>query len=233
MGGCGRLGFDEDAVAIVAPLLELVTECGVAPSSADVEIVNDGTTTLVIEQVTATGGFTVSTPLPLVIQPGATGSLGVAPPAAVIGTDLPNTVKTGVLTIVTNEEAAPEHSIDLSARVFGAQIAIVDGLGAPVSLRFTSNNACPSGTLLYAMNTGNRAASLTQMPASRLFATSAFTGPIDAGTSGVFSVRALTTGPCSGIDTISYTVTGSACSITPAVFDASFTITGLISCSCS
>lgn len=233
VAGCGRVGFGEDAVAIVAPPLELVTECGVAPASTAVEIVNDGTTALVIEQATATGGFTVSTPMPLVIQPGATGALGVVPPAAVIGTDVAKAVKAGVLTIVTNEEDAPVHAIDLAARVVGAQITFIDGFGAPVNLTFSSNNACPPGQNVFVMNSGNRPASLSPLPASRFVVTTLFNGPIDGGISGQVTVSALTSGPCSGTETIAYTVTGSSCSSTPAVFDASFTITGLNSCSCS
>lgn len=235
LASCGRLGFSEDAIAIVTPPLELVTECGVEPSPGDVEILNDGTIPLVIEGATTTGGFSVLTPLPVVIQPEQSATLSIMPPAAVIGTDVSGALKTGILTLSTNEGVYLTHTFDLIARVVGAQLGFA-GASMPVTLTFSAASACPVAQGVTFVNTGDRDMSLALIPPATSFkVTDGFAGSwtLDAGSSSYVSVAVDTAGPCSGSATVAYAVTGSVCSANPAVFDATFTITGLGNCACS
>jgi hypothetical protein len=235
MAGCGRLGFGQDAIAIVTPPLEIMTECGVEPTSADVEITNDGSTPLVIERFETTGGFGMTSKLPVVIDPGATTSLSVVAPPAVIGTDVSGSTKTGTLTLFTNDTEEPEHTITLEARVVGAQLAFDAGGGVslPVTLTFSADMACPAPKGVAMYNNGDRPATFTLTAPSSFRVSPPFTGTLDAGQSGFFQVRPLTSGPCTGSEAITYAVTGSVCSSVPAVLDASFMITGAQNCSCS
>jgi len=235
MAGCGRLGFGSDAVAIVTPSIAVTTECGVAPTPSEIEITNDGTTALVVQRVEATGGFRVTDKLPFTVEPGATRTLSVMPPAAVIGTDVSGSIKAGTLTLYTNDSEEPAHEINLEARVVGAQIAFDTGGGVsmPVTLTFSATNACPLFQGVTIHNKGDRPATLSLTAPSSFVVSNAFAGTLDAGQSGSFQVRVLTSGPCTGSEAISYAVTGSVCSSIPAVLDATFAITGATSCSCS
>jgi len=230
---CGRLGFGEDAAAVVTPPVELVTECGVEPVPGSVEIVNDGTIALVVEAATTTGGFTVVTPLPLVIEAGENGALAIAPPAAVIGTDVSGAIKTGTLTIVTNDGASRSQTLDLSARVVGAQLQL-NGSAMPVALTFSANNACPADQFVTFVNKGDRPVTLQLEAQQPGFQVQFFLGgTLDAGNSSTAGIAVDTAAPCSGSATITYAVTGSLCSANPVVFDASFTITNAANCACS
>lgn len=234
MTACGRMGFGTDAVAIVTPPLEIVTECGVEPTPATVEIMNDGSTPLVIERAEATGGFQITSRMPVTIEPGATASLDILAPPAVIGTDVSGAIKTGTLTVFTNAEE-PEHTIELAARVVGAQIAFDAGGGItmPVTLTFSADNACPAPKGVTIYNNGDRPATFTLTSPSSFRIPAPFAGTLDAGQSGFFQVRVLTSAACTGSETISYAVTGSVCSSVPAVLDATFSITNAASCFCS
>jgi len=235
LAACGRLGFDQDAVALVTPPLQFVTECGVAPAPGLVEVTNDGTTLLVIERADTTGGFQVVSTMPLTIEPGATASLELRAPAAVIGTDVSGSTKAGTLTLFTNDSETPEHTIDLEARVVGAQIAFDTGGGMtmPVTLTFSANNMCPGPKGVAIYNNGDRPATFTLTSPSSFAIPVPFAGTLDAGQSGFFEVRVRTSGPCTGAETITYMVTGSVCSAVPAVLDASYSITSVGTCSCS
>lgn len=232
LSACGRLGFGSDAVAVVTPPLQLVTECGVAPEPAIVEITSEGTTPLVIQRAEATGGFTVVSRLPVTIEPGATTRVSILAPAAVIGTDVSGSIKSGVVTLFTNDSEEPKHTFTVEARVVGAQIAF-DAGGGSVTLTFSADNACPAPKGVTIYNTGDRPATFTLTSPSNFRIPAPFSGTLDAGQSGFFEVQVLTAGPCTGSEKITYAVTGSVCSSVPAVLDASYSISAPGSCSCS
>lgn len=224
------------AMATFPATLTTTATCGVAvPATADVAVMNTGSEPLIIASATATGGFTVTTTTPLTIAPGASATLTVRPPAAVIGTDVGGTTKTGMLAFVTNETGAPTRTVALSATVNGANLALVDNAGAALpAIMFTSGSGCPVSQEVFLRNTGNLAATVTSPSASGFgfggFSPSAVVG---AGETINQPVSVSTLGPCTGTATVSYQATGTICTTLPVTLNASFTISGQSSCFCS
>jgi hypothetical protein len=234
LGACGRIGFGDSPVAAVATSLALRSECGVAVTPGELAIENQGTAPLVIDQATATGGFSIVTPLPVTIAPGAVAALRVAPPPAVIGTDVGGAQKTGVLTIVTNEGETPSRDIALTATVVGANIAITDATSAALTLTFSgSSGLCPAPQPAYLANTGNAPVTLDAGAASGLALSGFSGGTLDPGASAMVLVWVTTGSACVGSGAVTYVVTGSACTTTPTVLQATFNITGSSSCFCT
>lgn len=234
---CGRFNFEPfelSGQAIVPAQLELGARCGAATgTTGTIEIENGGDAELEVFSAAATSGFVVLTPTPIVIAPGARANLDVQAPAAVVGTDVPGTLKAGVLTLTLNDGLA---TVDLTATVTGAELAVTSasmpGMPLVLDLQGTSG-LCPNVIGGIVENTGGGTAVLT-LSASSGFAISGFSGGTLADSeSSSFSVRAITNGSCSGVGTISYTATGDVCATTPTVLAATFVITGSSTCLCS
>lgn len=237
---CGRLGFEELAdgpVAAVPPTLAVDVECGAPlPPPSAVRVTNTGGDELRITSAQATGGFTVVTTLPLVIAPGDVASLEIRPPAAVIGTDRDGSQRTGSLDLVTNEDGLASHQVALVATILGANVELTDLMSQPLSaLAFSAGSgACPTSKTAQVTNTGSRAIQVAIEPTSSFAIAAGVSGVmVGPGSSAVFSVRPLTSGPCSGADVLAVAVTGPVCAVTPSVLQATFDITGASTCACS
>lgn len=236
---CGRLGFDEPRttsapVASVNALLETTSECGIlTPPGVDLVIKNLGDEDLEVLEATPTGGFAVDAVLPLVIAPGDEVRVAVRPPAAVIGTDRGGDIRSGQLTLVTNDPAATETVVELQTTILGATIAVTDLAMQPVTLTFVSaTGACPAPQLVKLINLGNLPVTVDNAGGTGL-ATGFSTVSLDPGSNTTINVRPETNNACSFTGQLTYTVTGSVCSATPGVLMASVNITGASSCVCS
>lgn len=249
---CGRLGFDDRAgdpggklpdgasldtvtagpVAMLAASVMTTTLCGGASATEALTVANVGTGDLVISAADATGGFSMSTPLPLTIPGGASRDLTVVPPDAVIGTDRGGDIKAGTLTLTTNAADA-SRVVNLASTVVGATLEVQAGSDGS-SLAFSgSSGVCPAPQLVSIRNVGNASASLS-VDGSPGFAFTGFSGgALDPDASTSSAVRPFTFDACAGNGTVKYIVTGNVCSVSPAVVTLSFTITGSSSCSCT
>jgi len=239
-GGCGRLGFDSpeldpdtEAVAEVAASLEVTTECGAfSLTEGSLAIRNVGADELVIEDAEATGGFSITTVLPISIAPGEQAALAIAAPAAVIGTDRGGDLKSGELTLYTNE-AIVARTVALSARVVGANIEFRSSGNQPLDLTFSaSSGLCPPARELQVHNSGTEPVMVSASSSVGLASTFS-SGMIDPNTASSGFLRATTSGPCVGTGTLTYMITGTSCTATPVVLMSSLTITGAGNCSCS
>ncbi len=237
---CGRLNFEPiepielSGQAIVPAQLDLGARCGAATgTTGTIEIENAGDADLEVFSAEATAGFVVLTPTPIVVTPGARAKVDVQAPAAVIGTDVPGSLKSGVLTLTLNDGLA---TVELTATVTGAALAVTSASmpGAPLVLDLQgSSGICPNVIGGILENKGGGTAILT-LGASAGFAITGFSGgTLAESESSSFSVRAITNGPCSGVGTITYTATGDVCATTPTVLTATFMITGASTCLCS
>jgi hypothetical protein len=234
---CGRVSFEPielSGQAVVPAQLDLGARCGAATgTTGTIEIENAGDADLEVFSADASNGFVVLTQTPIVVAPGARAKVDVQAPAAVIGTDVPGSLKSGVLTLTLNDGLA---TVDLTATVTGAELAVTSASmpGAPLVLDLQgSSGSCPNVIGGILENTGGGTAVLS-LAASAGFAITGFSGgTLAESESSSFSVRAITNGPCSGVGTISYTATGDVCSTTPTVLTATFVITGSSSCLCS
>lgn len=230
---CGRLGFDDGAPpALSVPAsLRLETECGVAPITYPLEILNTGATVIRIDDVASAGGFAIEDALPLEIAPGDSFKLAVRPPAAVIGTDRGGDTKAGTLTLLTTDGA---YTVELAADVRGANVDLTDLGGLPLTLTF-SGPQCPAPITARVLNSGNRPASV-DLPSTSAFRITGFASGdllVAGGASMTLDVRPYTSNECANSETISFVVTGSVCTTTPIVLQASFDLTGSSSCACS
>lgn len=255
LGGCGEdeqvfvdaAGIDARAIdaveadaslAVAAFPASLTTSaaCGVAvPATTDVTVMNTGTQDLVIASASASGGFTVTTATPITITPGASAALTVRPPASVIGTDVGGSTKTGVLSFVTNETGAPTRTVALEVTVDGANLALVDGAGAPLaSVMFTATSSCPSTQEISIRNTGNSGATV-QLPSASGFGFAGFSpsSAVGPGETIISYVDVFTLSPCNGTATVMYQASGTVCTTLPLTLSASFAIAGQSSCFCS
>ncbi|MBC7975829.1 MAG: hypothetical protein H7138_12705, partial [Myxococcales bacterium] len=229
-------------VAVVASTLTATAECGVAtPPAVDLMISNSGTADLVIRSAMVEGGFTVATALPVTVAPGAQRALSIVPPAAVIGTDRGGGTKTGTLTLVTNEIAMGERTVELTANVLGANLAFTDEAGAAIVLAFAgTSGACPVSKTVFVRNTGTSTLTLGAASASA-FAFSAYSGAFGGFSGGTLApgafvtqeIRPVTDVACTGSGPVTYAVSGTVCSAPNAAVVGAFNITGASSCFCS
>jgi len=242
---CGRLGFEDmsdssvgdgEPIAVFESSLALTTTCGSTPIATPLAVQNKGTGPLRIEDASVTGGFRVATSLPLTIAPGETRTIEVIPPAAVIGTDLGGSQKSGVLALTTNESTAmgfAPREVALVADVAGANLTVTGAGMAPVQLMFTgSSGLCPEAKTVFIRNTGTDPVTVSAAEATA-FSTSFAGGSIEPGAAQEDNVRVNTPSACAAMGTVVYAVTGSVCSVTPVVLQASFDIMGSTSCYCS
>ena len=188
---------------------------------------------------TADNGFVV-TPSALTIAAGASGSLSVQPPAAVIGTDVGGSTIDGTLTITTNALANATQQLALASTVFGANIRLLDAVGRPISaVTFTANQQCPAEQTIFVQNFGNTPTSVAITTANfDLFRFNDFVPStfIPAGSTVSHSLAVWTPSHndvCNGAETVQYTATGPICTVLPVNLQASFNITGLGSCFCT
>ncbi len=241
LAACGRLGFDEartgaDAgmphAVLDATSIALTSECGVAqPPTAALAIDNDGDGDLVITSATTTGGFTVVTALPLTIAPGASTTLEIAPPVAVIGTDVAGDVVTGTLALVANDPAIPP--VGLATEIAGANIAI-ELNGLPVTtLTFSGLSSCPGPDTLTVHNTGTLPGTIAFTGTSNVEIGGFAGGSLAASGSSTLVATPVTSACMVNGGYILYTVTGSVCTTTPATLAVKINIVGTSACSCS
>lgn len=243
-GGCGddddRVGKLPDApagppIADVAAALATSTQCGVqSPASANLMISNTGGTELVISGAEASGGFSVTSTLPLTIPARSQGMLAVRPPAAVVGTDRAGNVKSGTLTLTTNESSST-RTIALTAAV-RSNVELTNQEGAPISLAFTSpTSSCPAPKTVYIKNTGTTPVTFGRPTASGRFLFDGFTsGTIAAGgmEQTTYTLH-IDDQLCSGNATVSYSLTGEACGASTLSLPATFSISQASGCFCS
>ena len=243
LAACGRIGFDNPVddggsgapAASVQAELDLTIECGdIAPPAQALAITNTGDADLVIASAMPSPGFSVTTALPLTIPAGQTASLAVAPPMAVIGTDLAGAIKAGQLEIATND-ATGSYTIALSAKVMGANIGFLDGNGQQVTAYvFTgTSGACPAPATFELANTGDEDASAVLSGNSAVLVVNP-PPTISAGSAESFVLRPQAAGACSSSGGfVQYVITGPVCTDTPVVLAVDYDITGSSSCFCS
>lgn len=213
----------------------LSTTCGqAAPAPFDLLVTNTGTADLVISAATATGGFAVTTTLPLTIAAGGHATVSVRAPAAVIGTDRGGSMKTGTLTITSNITAAPTHTVELAALVMGANLVFTDEADQPIAenLAFSSNSTCPLPANVRLRNTGNLAIVVGNHSSASGFAFDGFSGgTIEAGAFATQLIEVRTDFDCQGSASVAYEVTGIVCTTPTVTLPVVFNI-NQSSCSC-
>ncbi len=225
-------------IAVVSAAPAMSASCGGASTTpVNITVQNTGDAPLTITSATASGGFILGTTFPLTIAANASTTVSIRPPLAVIGTDVGGSTKSGNLSLVTNEIGTPTRTVALASTVMGANLALTDSAGNPVtSASFTATQACPASQRLYVRNTGNLTANVQIATANfQLFQFSGFspssTIPPSTGVSHALSVWTVQNA-CTGTETIQYTATGTICRL-PGSLAASFNISGQSSCFCS
>jgi hypothetical protein len=242
LAGCGRIGFEAGGAdagppigSAVGPRLDLLaapamtTTCGRAPATYDLTVRNSGDRDLVIDKVTVTGDPFGVIAIPATLRPGESGTITLAPPRAVVGTDLPDDTKRGQLVIQANTDA-PVAPVDVTAKVIGANLTII----APSPFEFSAaSGLCPAARNVVVKNLGNADASIEpQLPLH--FAISGLSGGvIAAGAMKTVAVRAVTSAECAGSGRIVFEASEGAICKAPAPLNATFNITGSSSCACS
>ncbi len=241
---CGRIGFDSERVAadgaagapvaMISPPAQLTSTCGdLAPAASLMLIANSGDAPLIVTSATATAGFSVQASLPIAIDPGGQTMIAVAPPVAVIGTDLGGATKSGTVTLTTND-AAGSHVVPVSTTIVGANFTVTDLGGGNPDLAFSgASGTCPQPEPLLIKNTGNAAAMVNASGSGAIVLTGFSGGTISANAVASSAAYPVSEGPCSGIGNVTYTVTGATCTVTPIVLAGSFNIVGASSCLCS
>jgi hypothetical protein len=225
---CGRIGFDDEPFLVETPP-GAEARCGQAAATIAVAITNTADALIEID-ANATGGFTIETALPLAIAAGATELLSVRAPVAVIGTDIPGTVKVGTLEIRAGDAT---RTYPLTSTVVGASLELTDENGTPLSLAFDSDVTCPAPVTARLVNTGTTTAIIAFIATPRVAVDGFSDGPLAPGASMTFSLRPVTASSCTGSFELSFTATGDVCDTVPAVLPGDFSINGSSSCSCS
>jgi hypothetical protein len=211
------------------------TTCGVSPApTTDITVGNSGTADLVITAAAATGGFTVVTSFPVTVAPGATATLTIRAPQAVIGTNLAGTTMTGTLTLTSNESGG-SPTVALSSPVSGANLALSDVAGSPLTmLAFNAGSGCPASQTVRVTNTGNMVASINNASGSSfLFSGWSPSTTLGPGSSAQHTVSLYTFGPCTGSESVSYSASGSVCTVTPLPLSLTFNVGSGSGCFCS
>jgi len=224
------------AIARYATTVDTTATCGVVmPDTVELTVFNDGNAPLTISAATATGGFTVTTTLPLEIAPGASGALTVRPPAAVVGTDRGGTSKTGLLTFTTNT-AVQGAAVTLTSVVQGANLSFENSAGEAITgVNLTVASGCPAPQAVFIRNTGNLEAQVTNVSASGTFSVGQLSpsSTVAPGSTINHDVGPFTFSACSGTSMVTYQVTGTVCTATPLTLTTTLNVTGQSSCFCS
>ena len=220
------------------------TECGNVPDASSLTLANTGDRPLVIAKLTGTQNVVVtdqlttaavavpsftlqSLPLPMTIGPGTSARIDVIPPAAIVGTDVGGTIKTGSFTVETG--AGMITQVNLAATVVGANLAIT--VPATTTINMVSSG-CPSQTVTLA-NSGNATAQISVTVSSGL-GLAGFTSGAIAQTRNTM-VRAVTSSECSasGLTMQYQVVSGIVCQAPPSTLTVNYQINGGSPCSCS
>jgi len=225
-------------IAMVPPSASMTSVCGQAlPATVDLTVSNGGDQPLVVSAASATGGFTVTTSLPVTVPAGGSMPLTIRPPAAVIGTDLGGSQRTGTLTLTTNQGGAPP-TVALSTDILGANLELLDGLGNPLTaLSLSSSAGCPGPATVSVRNTGTSTVTVASGSAT-YFAFSGWSpGSTVAPGSGVVSTQirawSLADNGCSHTEVLDFTATGTVCTANPIQLTAVYTVAGQSACFCS
>lgn len=228
-----------DAPAVMltyAARVDLAAECGGAVTPATLTVRNDGGADVTITGLDATAGFTLDASLPLALATGAEVAITVTPPAAVIGTDRGGTEVTGALTITTAEAGALPATVALVSAIHGANLELVDTLGAPLAtLTMGGTSACPSPATVGIRNTGDGPATIgVSVASSSPFTFGSFASDVvGPGQTISHQIGVFVLGGCEGTGTVEYTAGGAVCTTTPAVLNVSYSMVGTSSCFCS
>lgn len=226
---------NDGPAALVPTNIPFAVSCGAAeqPEPVRFQVINSGNEVLRVTSATATNGFVVTGELPVEIQPGAAVSLQVRAPAAVIGTDVGGSIKTGKLTLETND---PRGASDISLRssIHGANLVLTNATGAPLpklDLTSASQSSCPPPASVFLKNTGDVDAVVAvgenDYPIERISDSST----IAAGKSAEFEVSPILGSDCQTAGQIIYQVTGEVCSATP-ILQVTQQVGGTSSCFC-
>lgn len=215
--------------ALIPSSLPFTVECGKPTTSQRFQVINSGNQELLVRGATATDGFVIVAELPMTVQPGAAIVIEVKPPAAVVGTDRGGSVKTGTLTVDTDDPAGTPP-IALRATVLGANLELVNAANAPLPRLdlASSTAACPSPGAVFVRNTGNRPANVTVGDADYTTEQSTGSSDVVAGMRTEFAVSPDGTSDCSLEGSVSFVVpaTASVCTVTPLVLQVTQTTNG-------
>jgi hypothetical protein len=232
------------AVAVAA-MPSITTACGSAPKAFLITLKNPGDQELVIDgadvMTTApTQGNVFSVPaaqFPVRIAPGAMGTLAVAPPRAVVGTDRANKTKSGMLTLHTNAAVAP-GAIAIDALITGANLDLMPAGTSNLTFTNTSGD-CPLFQTLTVKNTGTDPITVAQLSASGVASAGFSGGVIAPGQTMMTDFRPFTSSECAVSGVLSYDASSGASGpglcTAPVVVNVTLDITGspASSCSCS
>lgn len=221
--------------ALVPSTVKLSVECGSAEPAepARFQIINSGNEVLRVTSATATNGFVVTGELPVEVQPGFAVSLEVRAPAAVIGTDVGGTVKTGKLTLQTNDpKGTPD--IELQSAIQGANLVLTNADGAPLpklDLLSGSQSSCPPPASVFVKNTGNRPSVVTVLENDYPIERVSDSSTVAAGASAEFEISPTLGSECQTAGQVVYEVTGSVCSVAP-ILQVTQQVGGTSTCFC-
>ncbi|MBK7534028.1 MAG: hypothetical protein IPI49_01395 [Myxococcales bacterium] len=224
--GCGEDDEGKDGTSgpsvILPAQVELAVFCGVtAPEPVRFVVSNSGDKPLSITSATTTGGFKVIADLPNTVQPGATLAFSIEPPAAVVGTDMVGQVKTGKLTVNTDDPQGPSEVV-LRAKVGGAKLEFQTMAGAAVPKidLISADSSCPAPATVFLKNTGTQPVTIGEfggdypveaVVSSAEATTPGITATIAAGASVEYRISANDTEGCVPAGQVTYQVTGGAC----------------------
>jgi hypothetical protein len=150
-----------------------------ASAAQSVTVTNGGTSPLLLSNVTASAGFTVTGYTTAAIAPGTPGTISVQANTPSSG-DKGGDVKSGSVSFTTNEYKSPTHTVPLSATVYGANLGFysnANGTGPITSMNYLCADLysvsppstapaepwwwCPyEGLAYYIFNSGNEAVTL-------------------------------------------------------------------------
>ncbi|MEZ4360524.1 MAG: hypothetical protein R3B48_10100 [Kofleriaceae bacterium] len=208
--------------------------CGDAEPAAQVfQVVNSGTEELLVRSAEVTGGFTVTAALPITLQPGANITFSVQPPAAEVGVDRGGSVKSGVLSIDTDDPRG-KTQVQLRAEVKGANLEFTDAEGQPVSAVAVvpvGLDDCGAAPHVFLRNSGNAGVTYDSATGHHTVTRVAESSELPGGESLEFSVEPDATDACVINSDLSFTVTGDVC-IAPPTLTVTQTGDGGETCFC-
>ena len=145
-GAAGDGSLPSTPVAVFGSELEADVGCGATPTSAGLQIFNQGGADLEIKSATASDGYVIASPLPLVVPPGASRALLVTPKASAAAAKDGDS-STGQLSFTTNEPGTPSHDVKLTTHVVGAVLEFTDkdgvALSSALTLTYSTSLVCP------------------------------------------------------------------------------------------
>lgn len=220
--------------AIVPASATAPATCGEAAATVDLTLGNQGQATLELTEAQITGGFALVTSLPITVAPGATTTVTVRAPMAVIGTDRAGVTRTGTLTFTSNQPGGLTP-IALESPVAGANLALVDTEGTELTtLAFSATSGCPAPQAVRIRNNGTQPATVTSPSGSSFsFGTLTPGATIAPGQTIEQTVSLFTLGPCAGTEMVSYDATGVVCTGPTVPLTLTFTVSSGSSCYCS